>query len=130
MALNLNVFIGMTVDEALKQLKFNTKKGCRVVEEVLEEAREMAVKDHHFEYATNMWVAESFCENFENIKGLKRHKGGNISFLKYRYISYFVRLEEGIPPKHYYGDEKYSQTTKQWLEKYVQDHRNKFVHKI
>jgi len=119
---------GMTVDEALKQLKFCPLKGARVVEEVIQEAREMAVKEHHFEYATNMWVAESFSDNFDNIKGLKRHKGGRISMMKYRYISYFVRLEEGIPPKHYYKESD-PKTTKQWLEHYLQDHRKKYIHK-
>ena len=52
----LRLFSGLTIDEALKQLKFFPQKGCRVVEEVLEEAREMAVKEHHFEYATNMYI--------------------------------------------------------------------------
>ena len=118
----------MTVDEALKQLKFCPLKGARVVEEVIEEAREMAVKEHHFEYATNMWVAESFSENFDNIKGMKRGKGGRMMQMKYRYISYFVRLEEGIPPKHYYKESD-PKTTKQWLEHYLQDHRKKYIHK-
>ena len=94
----------------------------------MEEAREMAVKEHHFEYATNMWVAESFSENFDNIKGLKRGKGGRMMQMKYRYISYFVRLEEGIPPKHYYKESD-PKTTKQWLEHYLQDHRKKYIHK-
>ena len=30
------------------------------MKEVLEEARQIAMKDHNFEFATNMWVAESF----------------------------------------------------------------------
>ena len=35
-------------------------QGAGIVKEVLEEAREIAMKEHNFEFATNMWVAESF----------------------------------------------------------------------
>ena len=35
-------------------------QGSGIVKEVLEEAREIAMKEHNFEFATNMWVAESF----------------------------------------------------------------------
>ena len=119
---------GMTIDEALKQLNFINKKGARIVEEVLEEAREMALNEHHFEFPTNMWVAESFCEHYNNIKGFRRHKGGRMGTMRYRYISYFVRLEEGIPPEHYY-DNKAPKTSHQWLEHFVKDHRSKYIHK-
>ncbi len=117
---------GMTIDEALKQLKFLPLKGARAVEEVLKEAQEMAVREHHFEYPTNMWVAESFSENFDNVRGFRRHGRGKIAVIKYRYISYFCRLEEGEPPADYYGNAPLS--NHQWLEKYIQDHRSKFIH--
>ena len=116
----------MTVDEALKQLKFMPQKGARVVEEVIQEAQEMAVKQHHFEYATNMWVSESFTDNFDKITGVRRHKGGRTHQMEYRFCSYFLTLEEGVPPKDYYDK---NVTTKQWLERYVKDHRSKFIHK-
>jgi hypothetical protein len=35
-------------------------QGAGIAKEVLEEARELALKEHNFEFATNMWVAESF----------------------------------------------------------------------
>ena len=76
----------MTVDEALKELKFINKKGARIVEEVLEEAREMAVKQHHFEYPTNMWVAESFSESFENMKSMRRHSRLRFGMVMHRYV--------------------------------------------
>ena len=120
---------GMTVDEALKELSFCNKKGARVIEEVLAEAREMALKEHHFEFPTNMWVAESFSENFDNVKSLKRQGKGRTGMMTHWYISYFIRLEEGIPPKHYY-DHKAPKSSKEWLEKYVKDHRSKFIHKF
>ena len=119
---------GMTVDQALKELKFVTKKGARVVEDVIEEARQLALKEHHFEYATNMWVAESFCDNFDNIKGIRRHGRGRITQVKYGYISYFVRLEEGRPPQDYYNSPPKS--SQEWLEQYVKDHRSKYIHKF
>ena len=75
---------GMSVDEALKQLKFVNKKGARVIEEVIEEARDMAIKEHHFEYPTNMWVAESFAEDFDRIKGIRRHARMKIGIVRYR----------------------------------------------
>ena len=46
----------------------------------------------------------------------------------YRYITYYVRLEEGVPPKDYY-EYKAKKSPHEWLETYVQDHRSKFIHK-
>lgn len=119
---------GMSVDEALKQLKFINKKGARVVEEVVQEARDMAIKEHHFEYPTNMWVAESFAEDFDRIKSIRRHARMKIGVMRYRYISYFLKLEEGEPPLHYHPDEA-PKTSEQFLEEYLQDHRNKNIRK-
>jgi hypothetical protein len=44
----------------------------------------------------------------------------------YHYANYFVRLEEGTPPEHYteYRKEK---TPEEWLEHYVQNHREKSI---
>ena len=86
----------MTVDEALKQLKFIPQKGARVVEEVIQEAQEMAVKEHHFEYATNMWVSESFTDNFDKITGMRRHKGGRCYTMSYRFCSYFLTSSKSL----------------------------------
>lgn len=47
---------GMPVDEAIKQLKFVLKKGAKDVREVLEEAKDLAVKEHNVEFPSNMWV--------------------------------------------------------------------------
>lgn len=51
---------GMTVDEALKQLRFIIKKGAKEVRETIEEARELAIKEHNVEYASNLWVGMYF----------------------------------------------------------------------
>ena len=45
-----------------------------------------------------------------------------------RYITYYVRLEEGIPPKHF-DQYRAPKTSKQMLEEYVKDHRSKNIRK-
>merc|ERR1712062_655835 len=107
---------------------FIDKKGARIIEEVLMEAREMALSEHHFEFPTNMWVAESFSESFENLHSIRRHARSKIGNVVHRYITYFIRLEEGVPPEHYY-DHRVQKNPKQMLEEYVQEHRSKYIHK-
>lgn len=46
------------MDEAIRQLKFISKKGAKDVREVLEEAKELAVKEHNVEFPSNMWVGK------------------------------------------------------------------------
>ncbi|CAH1159333.1 unnamed protein product [Phaedon cochleariae] len=94
---------GMSVDEAIKQLKFVLKKGAKDVREVLEEAKEMAVKEHNVEFPSNMWVAESFVGKGRVIKGIRRHGRARFGRVEYKHCHYYVRLEEGAPPKHYYS---------------------------
>jgi large subunit ribosomal protein L22 len=36
------------------------------------------------------------------IKGIRKHKGLRFGEVRYNYSHYFVRLEEGTPPKDYY----------------------------
>lgn len=96
---------GMSVDEAVKQLKFVNKKGAVDVREVIEEAKELAVKEHNVEFPSNMWVAESFVGKGPVIKGLRRHSRKRAGLIEYFHCHYFVRLEEGKPPKQYYTNE-------------------------
>lgn len=49
---------GMTVDEARRQLKQVHRKGATAVTRALNEAVEMAIKDHGVEFRTNLWVGE------------------------------------------------------------------------
>lgn len=49
---------GMSVDEAVKQLSFCSKKGAAIVKEAILEAQEMAVKDHNVEFKSNLWVCK------------------------------------------------------------------------
>ena len=47
---------GMTIDEALKQLKFVNQKGAYYAIDTLLEAQELAVKEHNVEFKSNLWV--------------------------------------------------------------------------
>ncbi len=46
--------------------------------------------------------------------------------ISYRYVNYYVRLEEGDPPAEYYKDLT-KINPKESLEKYLADHRKKHV---
>ncbi|RXG57709.1 39S ribosomal protein L22, mitochondrial [Armadillidium vulgare] len=99
---------GLQIDEAIKQLKFvdehklKISSGGATVIEVLEEAREMAIKDHNVECGTNLWVAESFVGKAFVLRGIRRHARGRVGQHRVIYVHYFVRLEEGTPPESYY----------------------------
>jgi large subunit ribosomal protein L22 len=49
---------GMTVDEAVKQLSFVSKKGAVAVKETILEAQQMAVEQHNVEFKSNLWVGK------------------------------------------------------------------------
>lgn len=49
---------GMPIDEAIRQMRFVTKKGGQFVLEALLEAQEMAVKEHNVEFKSNLWVGK------------------------------------------------------------------------
>ncbi|XP_033338710.2 mitochondrial ribosomal protein L22 [Megalopta genalis] len=93
---------GMTIDEAIKQCSFIPQKGGAIIKETLLEAQRMAVEEHNIEYKSNLWVAESFSSKSIVIKGIRRHARGRAGEVRYKYCHYFVRLEEGKPPKNYY----------------------------
>ncbi|XP_066993011.2 large ribosomal subunit protein uL22m isoform X2 [Anabrus simplex] len=93
---------GMTVDEAVKQLNFVNKKGAAIAKDVILEAQQLAVEKHNVEFKTNLWVAESFVGKGQVIKGMRRHARGRFGVVEYFHCHYFVRLEEGSPPEHYY----------------------------
>lgn len=109
---------GMSVDEAIRQLKFVLKKGAKDVRETLEEAKELAVKDHNVEFPSNMWVAESMVGKGVVVKGFRRHARKRFGKVEYFHCHYFVRLEEGPPPKHYYQNapKEPHEQLEDWLE--------------
>ncbi|XP_011882737.1 PREDICTED: 39S ribosomal protein L22, mitochondrial-like [Vollenhovia emeryi] len=110
---------GMSVDEAVKQLSFLHKKGAEIAKEVILEAQRLAVEEHNVEFKSNLWVAESFCTKGIVIKGLRRHARRRMGTIHYRYCHYYVRLEEGPPPKHYYLP--YPKTGEELLDDYLKE---------
>jgi len=115
---------GMTVDEAVKQLSFLNKKGGPILKEVILEAQRMAVEDHNVEYKSNLWVAESFVGKGIVIKGMRRCARKRVGRIEYFHSHYFVRLEEGTPPKHYYPAPK---TGPEMLEAYMKELRDRQI---
>ncbi|KAK9710708.1 Ribosomal protein L22p/L17e [Popillia japonica] len=109
---------GMSVDEAIKQLKFTLKKGAKDVRETIEEAKELAVKHHNVEFGSNLWVAESFVGKGPVIKGMRRHGRMRFGVVEYFHCHYFVRLEEGAPPENYYQNtaKAPSEQLQNWLD--------------
>uniref|UniRef100_T1IIB9 Large ribosomal subunit protein uL22m n=1 Tax=Strigamia maritima TaxID=126957 RepID=T1IIB9_STRMM len=118
---------GLTVDEALKQLSFLPDKGAAIAKEVIEEAQEMAVRDHNVEYKSNLWVADSFCSKGHIFKGLRRHSRARWGEIRYNYMHYYVKLQEGLPPKHYC--DTYQRDGNEKLEEFLKNHRQKFIQK-
>jgi len=115
---------GMTVDEALKQLSFYERKGSVIVKEVIQEAQEMAVKDHNVEYRSNLWIEDSFVRRAKTVYGLRRHAKGRYGRIHYRYTHYFLRLREGRPPSHYHPPRP---TGHEMMEGYLQGLRQRTV---
>lgn len=58
------------------------------------------------------------------MKGYRRHARGKVGRVEYKYCHYFVRLEEGIPPKDYYGTQV---TPEQQLNKWLQQKRERKI---
>ncbi|KAK6055703.1 REX1 DNA Repair, partial [Cooperia oncophora] len=85
------------VDEAITQLNFQQIKSCKILAEVLTEAKERAVNEFHIEFPSDMFVADAFPIQCQIVKGARRHAHENWCTIRYRYINIFVRLEEGSP---------------------------------
>lgn len=115
---------GMSIDEAKKQLLFYRRKGAQSVLQVLEEAQEMAVTDHNVEFKSNLWICDSFVGKGQTVKGLRKHRGPRYGIIRYRYVHYFVRLQEGKPPKDYYPP---PETGYEKMETYIKDQRSRRI---
>ena len=59
-------------------------------------------KQYYFMHLIISCTAESFSTKGIVIKGIRRHARARMGVVHYRYCHYFVRLEEGPPPKQYY----------------------------
>ncbi|XP_015126116.1 39S ribosomal protein L22, mitochondrial [Diachasma alloeum] len=116
---------GMTVDEAVKQLSFCLKKGAVAAKETILEAQQMAVEKHNVEFKSNLWVAESFATKGKVVHGIRRHAKARVGKITYRYVHYYVRLEEGTPPKNYYLNDP--KTPDELLDNYLEKMRKRKI---
>ncbi|KAK6042466.1 hypothetical protein COOONC_20029 [Cooperia oncophora] len=57
------------VDEAITQLNFQQIKSCKILAEVLTEAKERAVNEFHIEFPSDMFVADAFPIQCQIVKG-------------------------------------------------------------
>ncbi|XP_068134407.1 large ribosomal subunit protein uL22m [Hyperolius riggenbachi] len=89
---------GMSFDQAMAQLEFNDKKGAKIMKEVLLEAQDMAVRNQHVEYKSNLYVAESFSGKGTYLKRIRYHGRGRFGIMDKVRCHYFVKLVEGPPP--------------------------------
>lgn len=53
-------------------------------------------------FRNTLFAAESFVGKGKVIRGVRRHARGRQGRVEYKFCHYFLRLEEGEPPKHYY----------------------------
>lgn len=59
------------------------------------------------------------------VKGIRRHARARLGKVRYQYSHYFVRLEEGKPPKDYYKIN--SLTPQQQLDKWLEQMRKRKI---
>ena len=118
----------MSVDEAIKQLSYINKKGATVIKEVLEEAQEIALRDHNFEYKSKMWIADSYATKGLVIKGLRKHARMRYGQVRHFHCHYFVKLVEGDPPKDWTNrPDKVKKTTEERLDEYIENLRKRRI---
>ena len=48
---------------------------------MIEEAQDLAVQEHNVEFKTNLWVAESFANCTDIVKGRRRHARGRVAIV-------------------------------------------------
>ncbi|KAG8579611.1 hypothetical protein GDO81_010966 [Engystomops pustulosus] len=113
---------GMSIDQAIAQLEFDDKKGAKIMKEVLLEAQEMAVRNHHVEYKSNLYVADSFSGKGTYLKRIRYHGRGRFGIMDKVHCHYFVKLVEGPPPPKEKPITGFQQATE-----YVQKLRNRTI---
>lgn len=97
---------GMNVDEAIKQLSFIPFKPAYIAKECLKEAQAQAVRDHNFEFKSNMWIEQAHCVKGLVVKGFRRHARFRFGEIRYFYCHVCIKLTEGEPPQHFYRPRK------------------------
>ncbi|KAA3674029.1 large subunit ribosomal protein L22 [Paragonimus westermani] len=94
---------GRAIDDAFVQLAYRPEKGARILEEVLEEAVELAVKEHDFEYCTKIWIETIHVNRGRSVPRLYKGLRTQISLNNYHYANLYIRLREGDPPAVYHA---------------------------
>uniref|UniRef100_A0A7I5E973 39S ribosomal protein L22, mitochondrial n=1 Tax=Haemonchus contortus TaxID=6289 RepID=A0A7I5E973_HAECO len=90
--------IGLPKSREVFHCRESQLKSCKILAEVLTEAKDRAANEFHIEFPSDMFVAEAFPVQCQIIKGARRHAHENWCTIRYRYINIFVRLQEGTPP--------------------------------
>jgi len=93
---------GMNIDEAIKQCQFMPYKVAQLTAEILKEAQEKAVREHNFEFKSNIWVEDAICTKGLVIKGKRRHARMRFGEVRYFYSHVMLKLTEGQPPDDFY----------------------------
>lgn len=73
----------------------------------------------------NIFLAESFCGKGQYFKGIRRHAKGRVGRVEYKHCHYFVKLEEGKPPKQYYLSNP--KTPEEQLEEWIEGMRKRKI---
>lgn len=89
---------GMTINDAINQMKFSPKKAAKFVLRGLYNARSEAAKAK-IESLDNLWVCESFVGRGHNTKDIRYHGRSRSGRVVRPKSHYFVKLVEGKPPK-------------------------------
>lgn len=71
-------------------------------------------------------TAESFVGKGLVVKGFRRHARRRFGQVKYKYCHYFVTLEEGEPPEHYYPHRR-KLTPQEMLEEWLESKRQRTI---
>jgi large subunit ribosomal protein L22 len=69
--------------------------------------------------------AESFCGKGTYFKGIRRHAKARIGRVEYKHCHYYVKLEEGKPPEHYYLP--HPKTPEEQLDDYISQMRKRKI---
>ncbi|KAA8586508.1 hypothetical protein FQN60_000344, partial [Etheostoma spectabile] len=109
------------IHHSRRQIKYSKDKMWYLAKMVLEEAQEMAVKNHNVEYRSNLYVAESYSGKGKYLKRIRYHGRGMFGIMDKVYCHYFVKLVEGSPPK---TEEK---TSFDQAKDYVQNLKNRTI---
>jgi large subunit ribosomal protein L22 len=88
----------MPYHKALIQLEFCEKKAAKFVKDTLEDTHRRAVEVHGAD-PTNLFVALSFVGKGTYLRRIRYHGRGMHGTMHKYYSHYFLKLQEGKPPK-------------------------------